>query len=553
MNTQYSVATRIRKEAERFNRITMIFLIMVFSLYVFYNTIYQQWIQVNQTRDKVVGKLLSMNSSINGFIEDVQLKMMAQSLDTSAFYNTLYQFKNSDQIEVELSIIVEGRLYLTSSPLMHGDAYSQAFNTIIMQKAAANTQTVYATRRIEQNARVQNMIVLAKALPGQSNSLIMVFISPEYLQSLLSSRNIDQMVITDRFDYILATTSTTVVGAMNRFNEDDNRRIVVNATSFDVRETAIPTMNLSVKSLVIAKPFWTQYGLYGFSLIVMLIILQISSRMISKRFAKDTVANIQQLTRAVEEIQSGHLDYQVSIHSKDEFEVLAHQFNTMVHQLNQLMTNNERLIELRKDAQRKQLEAQFNPHFLYNSLETIRYLIVLDPEKATELILELTKLLRYSINDQKTEVDALNDLVFVRKYLDITQLRLQERFDYSIEYLEADLSGVKIPRLLIQPIIENAIKYGYHDRDFLRVRIVFKRIEQQLLIDVENTGSPIPERQIAAIKASFTSTYPQHSYGLYSIHQRLKLIYGGRSKMTILSNDTVTRISIVIDLEHHHA
>src|SRR5699024_7582755 len=138
--------------------------------------------------------------------------------------------------------------------------------------------------------------------------------------------------------------------------------------------------------------------------------------------------------------------------------------------LDKQIKDNEALLILKNEAKIKQLEAQFNPHFLYNSLETIKYLIDLDPKQATRMILNLNHLLRYSIDVTKHEVTLEEDIENVKKFLEIIKTRLDERFAYEINISE-EVQKTKIPRLLIQPLIENSVKHGFQVKEDLNIAI----------------------------------------------------------------------------------
>lgn len=145
---------------------------------------------------------------------------------------------------------------------------------------------------------------------------------------------------------------------------------------------------------------------------------------------------------------------------EDEFILIADNINSMVDEINALHVKNSELADIRRLSEIKQLEAQFNPHFLYNTLDTIRYSILMDQRIAADLIIQMTALLRYSINNDLDQVHFSEDLKYTYMFLKIQKYRFNDRFAYEVNVDEA-CGEFLVPKLLLQPILENSIKYGF--------------------------------------------------------------------------------------------
>ena len=155
--------------------------------------------------------------------------------------------------------------------------------------------------------------------------------------------------------------------------------------------------------------------------------------------------------------------YRVSLDTDEEFARVGSKINHMLDSIQELHRQNTELIQLKQAAEINQLTAQFNPHFLYNTLESLRSGMLLEPQKADRLILSLTRILRYSIDDHKEEVLLSEDLTYLNGYLEILKYRFGERFQYEL-FLEDECLNCLVPKLLLQPIIENSIKYGFQNQ-----------------------------------------------------------------------------------------
>lgn len=176
------------------------------------------------------------------------------------------------------------------------------------------------------------------------------------------------------------------------------------------------------------------------------------------------------MVEAFQEVQAGNLDVTLHIKSYEEFEIIGESYNLMLSSIKDLIASNEEKIRQTSIAEIKQLESQFNPHFLFNTLEHIRYMTKLEPEAVNKMIVSLSSILRYSINNTILDVTIAEDLEYTKSYLLIQKYRFHERFNYTV-YMERGTEDCIIPKLIFQPIIENAIKYGFGDKEKLMVRM----------------------------------------------------------------------------------
>lgn len=183
------------------------------------------------------------------------------------------------------------------------------------------------------------------------------------------------------------------------------------------------------------------------------------------------------------------------------------------------------LEKLKTKAQLNALEARINPHFLYNSLNSITGLIHDNPDKAEEMTIQLSKLFRATTgrSDQSAHSIA-EELDIVKSYLSIEQMRFGDRLKYSI-HLEPGLENIKIPRFLLQPIVENAIKHGISkitEHGIIEVRIT--KEQESISFEIHDNGP--------AFKEDLSG-----GYGLRSISDKLQLIYGNTASLQIENND----------------
>jgi len=172
------------------------------------------------------------------------------------------------------------------------------------------------------------------------------------------------------------------------------------------------------------------------------------------------------------------------------------------------------------------LQSQINPHFLFNTLENIRYMCIIQPETAGKMVFSLSNLLRYSLDGSRTEVTLEEDLEHLENYLTILKYRFNRRFTYVID-VEAEALSCKIPRLVLQPMIENSVKYGFGNQENLRVELKAYIHEERLIMICRDDGIGMTPGVLSDIQALLEQeeNNKRHS-GLYNIHRRCRILYG---------------------------
>ncbi len=195
------------------------------------------------------------------------------------------------------------------------------------------------------------------------------------------------------------------------------------------------------------------------------------------------------------------------------------------------------LEKLKTKAQLNALEARINPHFLYNSLNSIAGLIHENPDKAEDMTIELSKLFRATTGRQDESYHSIEEEInLVKSYLAIEQMRFGERLNYSID-VQPDLNSHRIPRFLLQPLVENAIKHGISKiAGNGQVRIEIHSEGSQIVIEIHDNGPSFGEAMSGG-------------YGLKSVRDKLKLIYEGKASLEI-ENEPEKKLTILIDKDH---
>lgn len=217
-------------------------------------------------------------------------------------------------------------------------------------------------------------------------------------------------------------------------------------------------------------------------------------------FSRYTSRPATTLKEAMSRIQKGDMSIRVDIKSHDEIEVLGKGFNEMADNL-QKYVDKVYVAELRqKDAELEALKSTIKPHYLYNTLEVIRMTAVSEnAEESSKLINSLSKQLRYLIGNESDTVTLEEELENIREYFYIVKVRYENRYSLEMDVPTSCLH-LKVLKLILQPIIENAVKHGLRPKKTSgKVRITVSRQEEFLSVTVMDDGVGMPERQVEEI------------------------------------------------------
>jgi two-component system LytT family sensor kinase len=181
----------------------------------------------------------------------------------------------------------------------------------------------------------------------------------------------------------------------------------------------------------------------------------------------------------------------------------------------------EQIKEMANKAEIKALQTQINPHFLFNALNAITSSIRINPDKARELIINLSSYLRYNLELNDKFIDIKKELKQVKDYIEIEKARFGNKLNIIYDIDDVD---VKIPSLSIQPLVENAIVHGIlKDKGAGTINISVKEQDEKVKISIVDSGVGISEDIIERV---YNDNIPENKIGLYNVHLRLKLIYG---------------------------
>lgn len=237
----------------------------------------------------------------------------------------------------------------------------------------------------------------------------------------------------------------------------------------------------------------------------------------------------------------------------DEIDVLTKSFNNMTEKIGELVENIKAQEKELHVLELKLLQAQVNPHFLYNTLDTIVWLAEDNQgESVVDMVTALSDFFRTTLSNGKDFITVEEEELHIRSYLQIQQFRYQNIVDYEIE-IDKDIKEYVVPKLLLQPLIENALYHGIKNkRGRGLIRITGNKEEEFIIFRVQDSGKGMESELLEKIQKNISSVdniYMETGYGLVNISRRLKYYYGAESSMEVKSEENKgTEVTIKIKI-----
>lgn len=345
-----------------------------------------------------------------------------------------------------------------------------------------------------------------------------------------------QTVITDRFGWVYIGNNYDFCDNLNRISRQYATQIGYtkkNGKNFYIEKIANTGEQFTIYSILDIS---NQLSVFRWVWILIALLfggIFICFMKGAEKISVYSTKDIDIIVKAFEQVKKGKLDEYISIASSREFQIIGEAYNLMIDSLRQHIEKNKEMISHMAFAQIKQLESQMNPHFLFNTLENIRIMCKIDIGKADKMIVDLSALLRYSISNGEKEITVKRDMEIMQHYLNILKIRFNQHFQYAIE-IEPEIEQMIIPKLLIQPLIENSIKYGFGDKEKLKVEIRGYRQKNDLIFYCQDDGIGIDEDTLCELRKILAQPKNRSTHlGLYNIHKRIQLQYQGDYGMTI--------------------
>ena len=307
--------------------------------------------------------------------------------------------------------------------------------------------------------------------------------------------------------------------AVNQYHDEDTGWIFCNAYDRDYM----------LKDL--SRTQWMQIGITVFLLGFVLILISYTVHNLDNS-VKSVIWGMQQVKR-------GNLDVVVPVQSFYEIGMIADNFNEMTVKVKDLICEVTAAEENRKNAEIRALEAQINPHFLYNTLDSINWMAIEKEEyEISKMIRNLGVILRYSVNKSNHLVTVRELADWLEKYISLQKMRFNDAFSCQLNIEEA-ICGQRIYKLLLQPFVENAILHGFKDMEsdgLLQVDIMSSESGDGMVIIIEDNGAGMPAEMLRTFNDREEAIRDDgRSIGLHNAFSRMNMYYGEAASWNVSS------------------
>lgn len=386
---------------------------------------------------------------------------------------------------------------------------------------------IYAGSRILQN--------------GESAGYVLLALPEEEFFELLSSGNHSNILVDDT-GWVFAANSYSFTDAVGRLKPPLKERsgfFTMDNGSFFCGFTPILDGKLTVYTITDNTDIVIALQTVLATCFVVLAAIMALCFLSAERMTERSTSDISKINDAFAKVGDGNLNAYLDIHSSAEFESIGSFYNEMLDSLKRQIAANKEMAQTVADTQVKQLKSQFNSHFLFNTLDNIRFMCKIDADLAESMTVSLSELLRYNTSSANEHVTVQEDLKYIGIYLKIMKVRFGERLDYSLD-ISPDACDFLIPKLLMQPIIENAIKYGFGDRESLKIQVRVFEKDGLLTLLCEDNGVGMQNHQLKKLMHNLSLPENEGAHlGLHNVNRRIRLIYGEGYGLFIESRDGV--------------
>lgn len=265
------------------------------------------------------------------------------------------------------------------------------------------------------------------------------------------------------------------------------------------------------------------------ALLIITFICIVLSFIVSRRVAEDISSPISKLEKIMSQVENGNLDTDMVIHANtEEIQKLAHSFQTMLIQIKILIAKVEQNQKKLRKTELKVLQAQINPHFLYNTLDTIIWLGEKEEhEKVVNVTIALARYFRLSLNKGREIITIFSEIEHVKNYLLIQKMRYNKKLTYTIT-VNPEVYDYMIVKIILQPLVENAIYHGIKDsKEGGHIHIKGHKEGKNILLIVEDNGKGMTAEECAEILVKpISKSITSGGVAIKNVHERLQIYFG---------------------------
>ncbi|MED4130601.1 sensor histidine kinase [Shouchella miscanthi] len=462
-------------------------------------------------------ELVNASSTIHTFLETGE--------QASEAYKILYDFRNHQSLHANFLLLNDDEEVVATS--FYSGTEEEARNGVALNALTHKLEGagVVGTRLTSplRDVHHRSSYVFSTAIGGEEGLLGYLF----YFLDLQSFPDQHYVYVTDLFENVIFSNYSYGLTTLGKL--DVNRKgnwITHDGDMFYKTQTTLSKQGIQIITMTPIS-IYRLLVLYGVltmmisSIAILLVVWFVAPKIVAK--------SLQPFDGLVALMASkkkySHLDHEPNY---EEVEIIYEEYRSRVSEVERLLDENQIIMEKKRISELKHLEAKFNPHFLFNVLEMIKYELMADPQSASDMVVKTATLMRYNANFGQTLVPLGEDIRYLNDYFSLQKMRYGKRLHYEMTFIpESILDEASIPKLLIQPLIENAIKHNIHKTHSLSIEVTIKTDGDLLTIEIKDNGMGLAKEKVEEIKAIYLGEKEaSEQTGLHTVHQLIQLLYG---------------------------
>ncbi|TSB47400.1 sensor histidine kinase [Alkalicoccobacillus porphyridii] len=508
--------------------IAVILIVYLLSLYLVFNlTIVHPNQKINeQVASEVQVGFDEYRTGMVALAQDESIRrFLSGEEEPSGVNRILYDFRNQRQMYADF-VLVNGEEEIVATSYYDGVEQelneSKRLHPFIQKAAAIGMVEERLTKRI-QDVNHDASYVFAIALKDDEKIVGYLLF---FLENQLQPLNNQLIFVTDPYDNVIFYNHSFPLSPLGKLHLESDAKLIPHVGDYFYQTQTVIEENQSKVVTLTSINVFRLLLLYGIlTMVVSSFIIMTVVWLATPKILKKSLQPFDALVSMIS-TKNHNQHFQTEL-MYDEVQMIYEEYKSKINEIQMLVDQNQEIMEKKRLSELKHLEAKFNPHFLFNVLEMIKYETLADPENASTMIIKTAKLMRYNSNFGDTTVPLGKDLDYLEDYFSLQLMRYGKRLEYSIS-IEPRLSQANIPKLMIQPLIENAIKHNINEVGSLSIELDIQLLEEDtMLIRVSDDGLGIELSRLINIQSIIAGDIQETEHtGLKNTHQLIQLLYG---------------------------
>lgn len=493
--------------------------------------------------------------------KDVINILTSNEPNSKAIYQKIYLLLSGKQQTVQMHVIPADGSYAISTSELPADYNIKVYPNWGIFRALKGTESsiLYSNHYVSASGH-EYCLAVARTIVDGDNRVIgyaIIDLPPEVIKDALAQVNEPYPVaytVYDANNYILYSQSVESSAFLSQdcltnisksrssgsYYSSDKQLTVWNTTPGNYPLGVLTTTETGYITDSIIYLVFTTVSIAMITILLLLVLMPFIIQALLKP--------LNGIVNTMTQIQNGNTLARVPVSTQYEFGFIGSNLNKTLDKMDELYRVNLEKQDSLRVAELKALYSQINPHFLYNTLDSIKWLAKLNNTRdIVVMVAQLGHMLQYTIHNQKNLIPIADEIAFVNSYLSIQKLRYGDKFEVEFK-VDDDILQCIIPKLIIQPLVENAIIHGIENK-IGTAHLIIRGVSEQdaIRFEISDNGVGMSFEKLAEIQRQINEPMSDQSIGLSNVNKRIKLYYGDSYGLTIDSKENVgTSMTITI-------